>query len=237
MSPAIGPDAGGAARHTGAGGKAGGDIRAGVAGQFVDRMRERQASLLGMWAFLATEVLFFGGMFTAYSVYRIFYGHAFQEASRHLSAFWGGLNTALLLVSSGAIAMAVRGVEADRRKAAAGWFLSAGVLGLGFIAIKAHEYATDYREHTMPLRGLPFEFPGADADQARLFYNLYFVMTGIHAIHLFIGIVLVGVMAFLCWRGRFSLGRHAPAEAAGLYWHFVDAVWVFLYPLFYLIGR
>jgi cytochrome c oxidase subunit 3 len=215
----------------------GGAVRAGVAGQFADRGHEREASLMGMWAFLATEVLFFGGMFTAYSVYRIFYGHAFREAGRHLSAFWGGVNTALLLVSSGAVAMAVRCAEADRRKAAAGWFLSAGVLGAGFLAIKAHEYAVDFRERTMPLRGLPFEFPGADADQARLFYNLYFVMTGIHAIHLIIGIALVSVMAALCWRGRFSLGRHAPAEAAGLYWHFVDAVWVFLYPLFYLISR
>ncbi|MDB5051856.1 MAG: cytochrome c oxidase subunit 3 family protein [Fibrobacteres bacterium] len=226
MRPAAKPEAPGLGRS-----------ETGAAGQFADLEHERSASLLGMWTFLATEVLFFGGMFTGYIVYRTFYAEAFREAGGHLDLFWGGVNTAVLLVSSAAVAMAVRAAGQGRGKSTAGWFFSAAALGAVFIAIKAHEYTRDYREHLMPLRDLPFRFPGPHADQARLFFNLYFVMTGVHALHLLIGMGLVLVLAALSWRGRFSGGRDAPVEAVGLYWHFVDAVWVFLYPLFYLMGR
>jgi cytochrome c oxidase subunit III len=210
---------------------------AGVAGQFADAEHQRMASLMGMWAFLATEVLFFGGMFTAYIVYRNAYGQAFHEAGRHLKAFWGGVNTAVLLVSSGAVAMAVHHSKSGRARPVALWFAAAILLGGVFIAIKAHEYRNDALEHLIPLRGMPFHFPGPHADQARLFFSIYFVMTGIHAIHLLIGMGLLSVMGAAAWRGRFPPGKDAPVEVVGLYWHFVDAIWVFLYPLFYLMGN
>lgn len=217
--------------------EAAGTSRSGVAGQFSNPEHQRLASLLGMWAFLATEVLFFGGMFAAYIVYRNFYGEAFHEAGRRLDVFWGGVNTAVLLVSSAAVAMAVHHSRSGRGRHVAMWFSVAVLLGAAFIAIKAHEYGNDAAEHLLPMRGMPFEFPGPNAHQARLFFNIYFVMTGIHAIHLLIGMGLLTVMSVAAWLGRFPRGRDAPVEAVGLYWHFVDAIWVFLYPLFYLMGN
>lgn len=211
--------------------------RAGAAGQFAGSMHERQASLTGMWVFLATEMLFFGGMFTAYAVYRFQYAPAFAEASRALNALWGGMNTAVLILSSTTMALAVRAARLDQRRTVTVWLCLTGFLGTLFLVIKGMEWRMDGREHHVPIRGMGFFFQGQHADHVRLFFNLYFTMTGIHALHLVIGIVLVLVLARFSHRGRFRDGNDSPVEMAGLYWHFVDIIWIFLFPLFYLAGR
>jgi cytochrome c oxidase subunit 3 len=208
---------------------------AGVGGQFAGRAHERHAALMGMWAFLATEVLFFGAMFGAYAIYRMFYGHAFAEGGKHMSRAWGAANTALLL--GGSVAMAL-GLGAARRGAgrrAAAWMALTGLSGVGFLAVKAHEWIAHAREGLFPVLGRPFRFPGPEADQARLFFDLYYAMTGLHAVHLAIGVGAVSVMAVFCLKGRYRAGDVTPVELTGLYWHFVDVVWVFLFPLFYLV--
>ena len=200
---------------------------------FENLEQQHEASTLGMWLFLVTEVLFFGGMLTAYLVYRTVYPAVFADASRHLFAIFGTVNTAVLLCSSLTMALAVHGVQTGNRRALVGFLVLTMVLGAAFLGIKAFEYYKDYSEQIVP--GLHYAYDGLDPQKAQLFFFLYFVMTGIHALHLTIGIILVGVIAYRSWRGHFSAESHSGVELMGLYWHFVDIVWVFLYPLLYLI--
>jgi len=210
---------------------------------FDDREQQDASTKLGMWTFLATEVMFFGGLITAYVVYRAISPHEFALASRHLKLWLGCINTVVLLTSSLAMAMAVRSAQLHQRREVIRFLLLTMVLGLCFLGIKAVEYYQEYREFLIP--GLNFRLPEHDvptsdpsdlgAKRFEMFFVLYFFMTGLHALHLIIGIVLLGVMAYLVWRRWFSGGGEAQIEVAGLYWHFVDVVWVFLYPLLYLI--
>lgn len=207
---------------------------AGQAGQFADEAAESRAAALGMWVFLASEMLFFGTPLLAYAVYRTAYPAAFREASRMLIAGLGAANTAVLLLSSGAMAAGVRSREGGRARSFRLWLALAALLGLAFLGIKGFEYHTDWREHLVPMRGMPFGFPGPEAGKARLFFALYFCLTGLHALHLLIAVVLAAAVAV-------PLSRNRPASVQGvrtlgLYWHFVDMVWVFLFPLLYLIG-
>jgi cytochrome c oxidase subunit 3 len=211
--------------------------------QFDDVDQQSEASLIGMWVFLATEVMFFGGLLTAFAVYRSTSPREFALASRHLSVPLGCLNTVILLGSSLTMALAVRAAQLRARRALLVWLAMTMALGAGFLGIKSIEYTSDYHEKLIP--GWNFQVPEADQsvvqEQAldprkmEMFYVLYFFMTGLHAIHLIIGIGLVGVMALLSWRRWFSGGGATQIEVTGLYWHFVDIVWVFLYPLLYLI--
>jgi cytochrome c oxidase subunit 3 len=211
--------------------------------QFDDLDQQQVASNLGMWMFLATEVMFFGGLIAAYVVYRALSPHEFALASRHLKLWLGCVNTVVLLGSSLAMALAVRSAQLRRRREVVWFLLLTMGLGLWFLGIKAIEYYQEYRESLIP--GLNFRLPehGApttdpadlSARRFEMFFVLYFFMTWLHAFHLIIGIVLVGVIAYLVWRRWFSGGGEAQVEVAGLYWHFVDVVWVFLYPLLYLI--
>jgi len=200
-------------------------------------MEERHASFMGMWAFLATEMLFFGALFTAYAVYRIHYGEAFTQTSKVLSVFWGAANTAILLVSSLTVAHAVRASRLKRKAECGLWLGTSALLGLLFLGIKIMEWATDAREGHLPWGSLGFNPPGLHPEAERIFLNLYFIMTGIHGLHLFIGIGLLVSLAVRMRRNRLSDAPELPVEIAGLYWHFVDIVWIFLYPLFYLAGR
>jgi cytochrome c oxidase subunit III len=190
---------------------------------------------LGMWVFLSTEVMFFGALFLGYAVYRATYPQAFAEASHHLNATLGSINTAVLLVSSLMMALAVRAAQVGHRSTLAAFLMLTLMLGLLFLGIKALEYYQEYREHLMPLFGLPFDYEGNSPERARLFFHLYFILTGLHAIHLTIGIVVVGSMAILALRNHFSPQHYALVEVAGLYWHFVDLVWIFVFPLLYLV--
>ena len=197
--------------------------------------QQRDASSLGMWVFLVTEILFFGGLFLAYTVYRAQYPRAFAEASRHLDITLGTLNTAVLIVSSLTMALAVYSAALGRRKGTIAFLLATMALGAVFLGVKAVEYAHKFHDHLVP--GPDFRFPGAHARQAEIFYSLYFAMTGLHAAHMIIGIGLLTVLVLQARKGRYTPEYHTPIEVSGLYWHFVDIVWIFLFPLLYLIGR
>jgi cytochrome c oxidase subunit III len=209
------------------------DSRSVLAHQFDDVEQQHGASMLGMWIFLATEVMFFGGLFMGYTAYRATYPDIFAEASHHLNVILGSINTAVLLGSSLTMALAVHAVRVDERQALVRFLLLTMLLGAVFLGIKAVEYHEDYQQHLVP--GLNFSYVSTHARQVELFFVLYFFMTGLHAFHLTVGIGIVAVLAMLAWRQRFSSERYMPVEIAGLYWHFVDLVWVFLYPLLYLI--
>ena len=206
-----------------------------VAHQFEDAEQQYDAANLGMWVFLVTEVLFFGGMFTVYVVYRSMFPAAFAAGSRELDFVLGTVNTAVLITSSLTMALAVHAARAGGRGAQVAWLAATMTLGAVFLGIKFTEYAHKFAEHLVP--GPSFRFAGPDAPQAELFFSLYFVLTGFHALHMVIGLGLLGVLTTLAWRGRFGPSYFTPVEVSGLYWHFVDLIWIFLYPLLYLIDR
>ena len=224
---------------------------------FENMEQQREAGTLGMWVFLVTEMMFFGGMFLAYTLYRYKYPEAFAAASNHLDIRLGAFNTVVLIFSSFTMAMAVYSTQLGKRRNSIICLLLTIVLGLTFLGIKAVEYKDKYRDNLIPgqlIPGHPFKpaiaKPGEEADEHKLhlppgvpvgniemFYWLYFAMTGMHALHMIIGVCLLTVLTILAWRGRFSPEYHAPVEISGLYWHFVDIVWIFLFPLLYLLGR
>lgn len=208
---------------------------AALAHQFDDPQQQLEASTLGMWAFLATEILFFGGMFAAYAVYRLAYPQAFAAASNHLDIVLGTVNTAVLIGSSLTMVLAVYSAQFAGRRAQIIFLLSTLLLGSVFLSIKGVEYAHKFHEHLVP--GADFRFEGADPRHAAIFFSLYFAMTGLHALHMVIGAGLLIALTVMAWRGRFSAVYYTPVEMVGLYWHFVDVIWIFLFPLLYLIGR
>jgi cytochrome c oxidase subunit 3 len=206
-----------------------------LAHQFDDIEQQRDSASLGMWIFLATEIMFFGGMFLGYTVYRSLYHEAYKEASHHLDVVLGGINTAVLLCSSLTMALAVHAAQLGGRRTVALFLLATIILGGVFLGIKGIEYYHKYEENLIP--GAHFKFSGADANQAQLFFSFYFVMTGMHALHMIVGIGLILVIILKTMKGRFSAEYFSPIEMTGLYWHFVDIVWVFLFPLLYLVDR
>lgn len=197
--------------------------------------QQREASSLGMWVFLVTEILFFGGLFTAYVVYRHQYPAGFAEASRHLDVTLGTFNTAVLIVSSLTMALAVYFAAAGRRKAVMLFLVATMFLGAVFLGVKAVEYSHKFHDHLVP--GPHFQFPGPHARPAEIFYSLYFTMTGLHAAHMIVGLGILTVLVLQARKGRYGPHYSTPVEMSGLYWHFVDVVWIFLFPLLYLIGR
>jgi len=205
-----------------------------VAHQFDDMAQQRDAGLIGMWAFLVTEVLFFGGLFTGYTVYRIAYHDAFVAGSHHLDYLIGGANTAVLLLSSLTMALAVHASQTGRRRSLIAYLLATMALGATFLGVKYFEYSEKFAHHLVP--GPHFMQEGPYARQVELFMGFYFAMTGMHALHMVIGMGILGTLVIMAWRGRFSPAYHSPVVVSGLYWHFVDIVWIFLYPLLYLIG-
>lgn len=206
-----------------------------VARQFDDARQQRSASDLGIWVFLASEILFFGVLFAAYAFTRYRYPEAFAAASRLTNVALGSINTGVLLTSSLTMALGVRAAKRGRRRALIGWLGATFALGLAFLAIKGAEYRLDYVEHLVP--AVNFAYAGAHPHQVESFFYLYFVATGVHAIHLLIGIGVVAVLATMASRRAFSQGYFTPVEIGGLYWHLVDIVWIFLYPLLYLVSR
>ena len=202
--------------------------------QFVSTAHRDETAELGMWVFLATEVLLFGGLILGYFVYRHNYPADFAAASGHTEIVIGTANTAILLTSSFLVACAVEAFSAETRKTCVVLLSGAIVLGLVFIVLKGIEYTEEYHEHLVP--GIDFSFEAARANGAQLFFIFYFVATAIHALHMLIGIAVLGVMAVLTWRSPDT--RHRTAlHSAALYWHFVDVVWIFLFALIYLPGR
>jgi cytochrome c oxidase subunit III len=203
--------------------------------QFATLGQQREVATLGMWVFLATEVLFFGGLIMAYAADRFMHPAAFLEASRHTAIALGATNTAVLLTSSATMALAVGAAEAGARRLTSALLFATAALGIVFLVIKGVEYAKDWDEHLVPV--LRFAFDAKTAGPAELFFALYFAATGVHALHLTIGVVVMLVLATATARGRCLGSRAVVVEVGGLYWHFVDIVWIFLFPLLYLGGR
>jgi cytochrome c oxidase subunit 3 len=202
--------------------------------QFDNLGQQTEASTLGMWVFLLTEIMFFGGLFVGYAVYRSAYPEAFTEGSRHLQMVLGGVNTVVLIVSSLTMALAVRAAQLGKRIATTNYLLATLALGTVFLVIKAFEYHHKFVEHHVP--GPNFVFDGPHAQQAQVFFSFYFAMTGMHALHMVIGAGLLIYFIAQAWKGRYGAHYYGPVEVMGLYWHFVDIVWIFLFPLLYLIG-
>jgi cytochrome c oxidase subunit III len=197
--------------------------------------QQHEAATLGMWLFLVTEVLFFGGLFLAYMLYRVWYPEAWAEGSAQLNLTLGTVNTVVLIGSSLTMALAVRGAQTGLRKQTVVWLILTMLLGLAFLVIKYFEYAEKFEHHHVP--GSNFSFPGPHAGQVQIYFSLYFLMTGLHATHMLIGFGILSVIAWMAHKGRFSPEWYTPAEISGLYWHFVDIVWIFLFPLLYLVDR
>ncbi len=202
--------------------------------QFESPLQQYQSSALGMWLFLVTEIMFFGGLFLAYSVYRSQYPQAFAHASHHLDITLGAFNTVVLIGSSLTMVLAVHAAQTSQKKKQIIYLLLTIVFGTIFLGVKGIEYSHKFHEHLVP--GPHFEIKDAGRG-AQLFFSLYFAMTGMHAVHMIIGIVMLGILTVQASKGKYTKAYHTPVEMIGLYWHFVDIVWIFLFPLLYLIGR
>ena len=204
--------------------------------QFDDSEQQKDASTLGMWIFLITEIMFFGGMFLAYTVYRNFYPTVFAVASSSLNAVIGAANTAVLLCSSFTMVLAVRAAQLGQRRAIIIFLILTLILGITFLGVKGYEWNEKFEEHHVP--GPTFHLEGVDLQgPAQLFFSLYFAMTGLHALHMVIGVGILTWLLIAANKGKFSAAYMTPVDIAGLYWHFVDIIWIFLFPLLYLIDR
>jgi cytochrome c oxidase subunit III len=202
---------------------------------FETMQQQKEASTLGMWLFLLTEVLFFGGLFFAYLLYRMWYFEAFAEASRTIQIAPGLINTAVLIGSSLTMALGVRAAQTSQRAATVRWLILTILLGLVFLGIKVYEYADKFEHHHVP--GVNFISESPWAAQEQIFFSLYFTMTGLHALHMIVGVVMMSVITWMAYKGKFDSTYYTPVEMAGLYWHFVDLVWIYLFPLLYLVER
>jgi cytochrome c oxidase subunit III len=208
----------------------------GLAHHFDDLDQQHRAGSLGMWVFLVTEIMFFGGLFVGYALYRHMYPLAFAEGSHHLDMYVGTFNTIILIGSSVTMVLAVWAAQTGRQKAII-WFLILTILlGGAFLGIKAYEYHHKWVENLIP--GQSFHHVGrADSGNVQLFFLFYFAMTGMHALHMIIGVVIIAIVIRMAAQGRFTREHYAPVDITGLYWHFVDIVWIFLFPMLYLIDR
>lgn len=204
------------------------------ASQYVSIPHRDHTAELGMWVFIATEVLLFGGLILAYFVYRHLFPQAFAVGSRHTDILIGTINTAVLLTSSFLVAWAIEIFSPATAKIVTWLLVGAACLGFAFIVLKGIEYSGEYDEHLVP--GIDFQFAGSLANGVQLFFIFYFVATAIHAVHMLIGIGLLLTLAAIGRRAP-TTRHHTALHSAALYWHFVDVVWIFLFALIYLPGR
>jgi cytochrome c oxidase subunit 3 len=232
---------------------------------FADVDQQRNAASLGMWWFLGTEIMFFGGMFCGYLIYRRWYYAEFAAASSSINLVWGTINTAVLICSSLTVAQGIRAAQLGNPKRQVKLLLATLFFGLIFLGIKGKEWRDKYVEHHIPtfdynaisgegditkghekLLGLdkvandPQKLRERRAEinqRSKIFFSLYFALTGMHALHMVIGVGIFIVITWMAHKGRFTPEYHTPLEISGLYWHFVDIVWIYLFPLLYLIDR
>lgn len=202
--------------------------------QFATPEQQRETSTSGMWVFLMTEVMMFGVLFTAFAIYRLYYFQPFTEGSSQMDIVLGSINTAVLICSSFTMAMAVHSAASGKRALTVALLIATILIGLVFLGIKFTEYVEHYHAHKAP--GVWFESSDPGANKIEMFYVFYFIMTGLHAFHMIVGIGVVSALALRTIFGRISAFYHTPIEIGGLYWHFVDIVWVFLYAIFYIPG-
>ncbi|MBI5545284.1 MAG: cytochrome c oxidase subunit 3 family protein [Deltaproteobacteria bacterium] len=205
-----------------------------LASHFESLEKQAHAARFGMWIFLATEVLLFTGLFVAYAAYRFLFSAEFAAASHHLKTWIGTTNTFVLLTSSFTVAMSIHAARRGRSRLAAGLLAASVLLGLVFLGFKALEYHADFEEGLLPGRFL--SVPELRSSGAAVFMSLYWLMTGLHAVHVTVGMGVLSVMAWLAWKGTFGPHYDTPLELGGMYWHLVDVIWIFLWPLLYLVG-
>jgi cytochrome c oxidase subunit 3 len=227
-----------------------------LAHHFHSYEQQREASFLGMWLFVAQEMMFFGGLFTVYMIYRIRNSVEFALGSQELDVRWGGFNTVVLIASSVTMAFAVKAAQQGRRNALVIFLIATLLLGGVFLGVKYVEYSAKFEHHLIPGHGFEYhpkhpEIVQSLVESGRLspeqlerlprrvemFISVYFAMTGLHALHMVIGMGLIVWLLVPAIKGRFNADYHNPIECFGLYWHFVDLVWIFLFPLLYLLGR
>ena len=201
--------------------------------QFDTMAQQQEAATFGMWVFIAQEIMFFGGIFMAYLLYRYWYPEAFAAGSHHLDRVLGAFNTIVLIASSLTMALSVRAAQLSNRKQQMIFLTLTILLGCTFLGVKVIEYADKFEHHLVP--GPHFIFDGPWARQVQIYYSLYFAATGLHALHMIVGVVVMSGILFMAWRGDFTSEYYTPVEISGLYWHFVDIVWIFLFPMLYLI--
>jgi cytochrome c oxidase subunit 3 len=212
---------------------------------FATEEQQKDSADLGMWVFLATEVMFFGGLFCAYLIYRSWYFGDFAAASKSINAALGATNTAVLICSSLTVVLAIWAAQTARRGLLLAMLILTMLFGLAFLGIKGKEYKEKFDEHHVPGTSFSFEheeIPGhsgqyANPRHAQIFFALYFIMTGLHALHMILGLGIFTWLLIMAWRGYFTPHYHTPLEVGGLYWHFVDIIWIYLFPLLYLIDR
>ncbi len=204
-----------------------------LAHHFESLEKQAHASRLAMWIFLGTEVLLFAALFAGYSVYRFLYGEGFAEASRSIETWIGFVNTLILVTSSFTVATGLHFATKGEGKKTGLFFGISVLFALAFLAFKVLEYSHHFEEGQLP--GKFYTFQGVHAPGAPIFFALYFLITGLHAIHVIVGMTVLIVVGTLAYRGRFSRAYYVPVENAGLYWHLVDLIWIFVFPLIYLI--
>ncbi|HEY9432072.1 MAG TPA: cytochrome c oxidase subunit 3 family protein [Blastocatellia bacterium] len=220
----------------------------GLAHHFVSMEQQKEAGMVGMWLFLLTEVMFFGGLFLAYTIYRTIYPQGFLYGSHLLNVQLGGTNTVVLIVSSLTMAMAVYYSQKGETKKLIGFLTATLLLGLAFLVIKYFEYASKIHDNLFPAVGFynpvtpemdptsHHAIPANLQQPVRVFLWIYFMMTGLHALHMIVGAGILITLILMARKGKFTKNYNSPVEISGLYWHFVDIVWIFLFPLLYLTG-
>jgi cytochrome c oxidase subunit 3 len=214
-----------------------------LAHHFDNLEQQREAGSLGMWVFLITEIMFFGGLFSGYVIYRTQNQASFAYASSTLNWKLGAFNTVVLITSSLTMALAVYFAQVGSRRNQIVFLAVTALLGLTFLGVKSVEYAEKIRDHHVPIQGFwhwdqaQHQLPANVTERSvQMFYWIYFAMTGLHALHMIIGIGVMLFLIYFAYRGRYTPEYHSPVELSGLYWHFVDIVWIFLFPLLYLLG-
>jgi len=215
--------------------------------QFDTLEQQKDVSQFGMWVFLITEIMFFGGLFAAYLIYRNLYNPAFVIGSSSISIVWGAINTAVLICSSLTMAMSVHSAAVGARKLLMFFLVATLFLGTVFLCIKGKEYYDKWTEHHVPGANFDFNYERAEkgevlappdvASQTSLFFSLYFAMTGMHALHMIIGVGILISLIVKVRQGAYPPHHYTMIENFGLYWHFVDIIWIFLFPLLYLVSR
>lgn len=205
-----------------------------LAHHFSDMDQQRDSAKIGMWIFLLTEILLFGGLFCAYSIYRAMHPEMFYNAHKFLDVYLGTINTVVLITSSLTMALAIRALQTDRKKHAILFLLLTLLFAAVFLVIKYFEYS--HKIHLGQLPGKYYTFTGIEGTNPHIFFGIYFAMTGLHGLHIFIGMVVIAIILANTIKNKYSSHYYTPVELTGLYWHLVDLIWIYLFPLFYLIG-
>lgn len=201
---------------------------------FSDLDQQHESAKLGMWIFLLTEILFFGGLFCFYSIYRAWHPDLFHNAHKALDVELGALNTIVLIISSVTMALAIRSIQLDRKKATARFLIATLILAGVFLVVKYFEYT--HKIHLGQLPGKFYTYIGIEGSNPHLFFSVYFALTGLHGIHVIVGMGMIAWLVHKTYCGAFSASYYNYIENTGLYWHLVDMIWIFLFPLLYLIG-